>query len=74
MLQPGSLPLVVLLVSGTDHALGNSVGAIRMVPGALRVRLRRPVRDRVFVTPTAISTFSVPPSEGIRPGAFGGPR
>ena len=74
MLQPRGTPIGVPRVPVADHALGNSVGAIRMVPGTLRVRLRRPVGDRVSFTPAVISTFSVPPAWGVRPGLFGGSR
>jgi hypothetical protein len=72
--SPEARPFGVPPVPVADLALGNSVGAIRMVPGTLRVRLRRPVGDRVFFTPAVISTFSVPPAWGVRPGLFGGSR
>jgi hypothetical protein len=61
-----SAPTGARRVPASDLALGNSVGAIRMVSGALPVRRRCPVPRLGVRTPSVISLLRLPPRE--RPG------
>ena len=71
MCQPRSAPRGAPRVPVADLALGNSVGAIGMAPGALPVRWRRP--RRVGCVSHPFHDIPAPPLSGVAAGPPRGP-